>query len=117
MLPVCVQYIFVSDLKMIWMVSILVCIFLLILQLLQLVQKSFARLVFSDFLRNPRFSSFIPPLENFLIFIQLMHRWLNIDYDCSSKDEVTQEKLGPFTTLSDDESYQSRDLEKVCDSI
>ena len=46
-----------------------------------------------------------------------MHRCLNIDYDCSSKDEVTKEKLGPFTTLSDNESYQSRDLEKVRDSI
>ncbi|AES94125.1 putative hydroxymethylglutaryl-CoA synthase [Medicago truncatula] len=54
----------------------------------KLVQKSFARLVFSDFLRNP-----------------------------SSKDEVTNEKLGPFTTLSDDESYQSRDLEKASQQV
>jgi hydroxymethylglutaryl-CoA synthase len=28
-------------------------------------------------------------------------------------DEVAKEKLGPFATLSDDESYQNRDLEKV----
>ncbi|CAJ2650584.1 unnamed protein product [Trifolium pratense] len=54
----------------------------------KLVQKSFARLVFSDFLRNP-----------------------------SSKDEVTKEKLGPFATLSDDESYQSRDLEKASQQV
>jgi hypothetical protein len=46
-----------------------------------------------------------------------MQGCLKIDYDCSSKDEVTKEKLGPFATLSDDESYQSRDLEKVCDPI
>ncbi|KAK7309003.1 hypothetical protein RJT34_05397 [Clitoria ternatea] len=50
----------------------------------KLVQKSFARLLFNDFLRNP-----------------------------SSMDEVTKEKLGPFATLSGDESYQSRDLEKA----
>jgi len=36
-----------------------------------------------------------------------------IDYDCSSVDEIAKEKLGPFATLSGDESYQSRDLEKV----
>lgn len=32
----------------------------------------------------------------------------------SSVDEAAKEKLGPFSTLSGDESYQSRDLEKVC---
>lgn len=31
----------------------------------------------------------------------------------SSIDEVAKEKLAPFSTLSNDESYQSRDLEKV----
>lgn len=32
----------------------------------------------------------------------------------SSIDEAAKEKLAPFSTLSGDESYQSRDLEKVC---
>ena len=32
---------------------------------------------------------------------------------CSSIDEAAKEKLTPFSTLSGDESYQSRDLEKV----
>lgn len=32
---------------------------------------------------------------------------------CSSVDEITKEKFTPFATLSGDESYQSRDLEKV----
>ena len=31
----------------------------------------------------------------------------------SSIDKVVKEKLAPFSTLSNDESYQSRDLEKV----
>ncbi|KAK3016912.1 hypothetical protein RJ639_006517 [Escallonia herrerae] len=48
-----------------------------------LVQKSFARLHYNDFLR-----------------------------DASSVDEATREKLVPFAALSGDESYQSRDLEK-----
>ncbi|KAK7268809.1 hypothetical protein RIF29_21518 [Crotalaria pallida] len=34
----------------------------------QLVQKSFARLLFNDFLRNPRSSSFLLPMENLLNF-------------------------------------------------
>ncbi|KAH9678058.1 Hydroxymethylglutaryl-CoA synthase [Citrus sinensis] len=50
----------------------------------KLVQKSFARLFFNDFLRN-----------------------------ASSVDEIAKEKLAPYSTLSDVESYQSRDLEKV----
>lgn len=41
---------------------------------------------------------------------------LNIDFDCSSVDEAAKEKLEPFSTLSGDESYQSRDLEKVSGS-
>lgn len=32
---------------------------------------------------------------------------------CSSIDESTKEKLAPFSSLTGDESYQSRDLEKV----
>lgn len=32
---------------------------------------------------------------------------------CSSVDEAAKEKLAPFSTLTGDESYQSRDLEKV----
>ncbi|KAJ6415268.1 hypothetical protein OIU84_004122 [Salix udensis] len=54
----------------------------------KLVQKSFARLVFSDFVRN-----------------------------ASSIDEAAKEKLTPFSTLSGDESYQSRDLEKVSQQV
>ncbi|XP_062146295.1 hydroxymethylglutaryl-CoA synthase-like [Alnus glutinosa] len=54
----------------------------------KLVQKSFARLLYNDFLRN-----------------------------ASSVDEVAKEKLGPFSTLSGDESYQSRDLEKVTQQL
>nr|AOX15269.1 hydroxymethyl glutaryl CoA synthase 1 [Withania somnifera] len=50
----------------------------------KLVQKSTARLMFNDFIRN-----------------------------ASSIDESTKEKLAPFSSLSGDESYQSRDLEKV----
>ncbi|KAF8413089.1 hypothetical protein HHK36_001065 [Tetracentron sinense] len=50
----------------------------------KLVQKSFARLYFNDFLRN-----------------------------ASSVGDVAKEKLAPFTALSGDESYQSRDLEKA----
>ncbi|XP_054824208.1 hydroxymethylglutaryl-CoA synthase-like isoform X2 [Prosopis cineraria] len=53
-----------------------------------LVQKSFARLVFNDYLKNP-----------------------------SSADEVAKEKLEPFLTLSGDESYQSRDLEKASQQV
>ncbi|OIV93939.1 hypothetical protein TanjilG_05642 [Lupinus angustifolius] len=54
----------------------------------KLVQKSFARLVFNDYLKDP-----------------------------SSADEIAKEKLGPFATLSSDESYQSRDLEKASQEV
>ncbi|WVZ10579.1 hypothetical protein V8G54_015109 [Vigna mungo] len=54
----------------------------------KLVQKSFARLYFNDFLRN-----------------------------ASSVDENAKEKLGPFANLSGDESYQSRDLEKASQQV
>lgn len=54
----------------------------------KLVQKSFARLMFNDFLRN-----------------------------ASSIDEAAKEKLGPFSTLSCEESYQNRDLEKVSQQV
>ncbi|XP_058085165.1 hydroxymethylglutaryl-CoA synthase-like [Magnolia sinica] len=50
----------------------------------KLVQKSFARLYFNDFLRN-----------------------------ASSVEKDAREKLEPFSTLSGDESYQSRYLEKA----
>ena len=49
----------------------------------KLVQKSFARLYFNDFMRN-----------------------------CSSVDNDAKEKLQPFANLTSEESYQSRDLEK-----
>ncbi|GKC88701.1 3-hydroxy-3-methylglutaryl-CoA synthase, partial [Tanacetum coccineum] len=53
-----------------------------------LVQKSFARLVFADVAR-----------------------------DASSVDESAKEKLGQFTSLKGDESYQSRDLEKASQQV
>ncbi|KAI3792504.1 hypothetical protein L2E82_06386 [Cichorium intybus] len=54
----------------------------------KLVQKSFARLVFSDVARN-----------------------------ASSVDESAKEKLGQFTSLTGDESYQNRDLEKASQQV
>ncbi|BAU02420.1 hypothetical protein VIGAN_11194500 [Vigna angularis var. angularis] len=54
------------------------------LDVLQLVQKSFGRLYFNDFMRN-------------LSFV----------------DEAARETLAPYASLSGDESYQSRDLEKA----
>ncbi|XP_062074180.1 hydroxymethylglutaryl-CoA synthase [Humulus lupulus] len=54
----------------------------------KLVQKSFARLVYNDAVRN-----------------------------VSSIDEAGKEKLAPFATLSSDESYQSRDLEKASQQV
>ncbi|WOG87158.1 hypothetical protein DCAR_0206381 [Daucus carota subsp. sativus] len=54
----------------------------------KLVQKSFARLMFNDFLRN-----------------------------ASSVDESTKEKLAPFASLTGDESYASRDLEKATQQV
>uniref|UniRef100_A0ACD5WFQ3 Uncharacterized protein n=1 Tax=Avena sativa TaxID=4498 RepID=A0ACD5WFQ3_AVESA len=54
----------------------------------KLVQKSFARLYYNDFLRN-----------------------------CSTVDQDSREKLEPFSGLSSEESYQSRDLEKVCQQV
>ncbi|KAK2985068.1 hypothetical protein RJ640_022946 [Escallonia rubra] len=54
----------------------------------KLVQKSFARLHYNDFLR-----------------------------DASSVDDATREKLVPFAALSGDESYQSRDLEKATQRV
>ncbi|KAM7525680.1 hypothetical protein LguiA_015582 [Lonicera macranthoides] len=54
----------------------------------KLVQKSFARLMFNDFLRN-----------------------------ASSVNEASKEKLAPFSTLTGDESYQSRDLEKASQQV
>nr|ANW07497.1 hydroxymethylglutaryl-CoA synthase [Isodon rubescens] len=54
----------------------------------KLVQKSFARLVFNDFVKN---ASYI--------------------------DEAAKEKLAPFSSLSNEESYQSRDLEKASQQV
>nr|AZB52791.1 3-hydroxy-3-methylglutaryl coenzyme A synthase 2 [Centranthera grandiflora] len=54
----------------------------------KLVQKSFARLLFNDFLRS-----------------------------ASSIDEAAKEKLAPFSLLTNDESYQSRDLEKASQEV
>ncbi|KAL5727756.1 hydroxymethylglutaryl-CoA synthase [Ranunculus cassubicifolius] len=54
----------------------------------KLVQKSFARLYYMDFLRN-----------------------------ASSVDEAAKEKLAPFASLSGDESYASRDLEKTSQQV
>ncbi|KAK4488225.1 hypothetical protein RD792_003970 [Penstemon davidsonii] len=54
----------------------------------KLVQKSFARLLYNDFLRG-----------------------------ASSIDEAAKEKLAPFLSLTNDESYQSRDLEKASQQV
>lgn len=54
----------------------------------KLVQKSFARLLFNDVVRN-----------------------------ASSVTEVAKEKLAPFSSLTGDESYQSRDLEKTSQQV
>ncbi|KAL9242849.1 hypothetical protein vseg_016808 [Gypsophila vaccaria] len=54
----------------------------------KLVQKSFARLMYNDFLRS-----------------------------ASSISEDAKELLAPFSSLSIDESYQSRDLEKVSQQV
>ncbi|KAL7160215.1 hypothetical protein ABFS83_01G078300 [Erythranthe nasuta] len=54
----------------------------------KLVQKSFSRLLFNDFTRA-----------------------------ASSIDEAAKEKLSPFSSLSNDESYQSRDLEKASQQV
>ncbi|KAL1559787.1 hydroxymethylglutaryl-CoA synthase [Salvia divinorum] len=54
----------------------------------KLVQKSFARLLFNDFSRN-----------------------------ASSIDEAAKEKLAPFSSLSHEESYQCRDLEKTSQQV
>ncbi|XP_062027493.1 hydroxymethylglutaryl-CoA synthase [Rosa rugosa] len=54
----------------------------------KLVQKSFARLVFQDSVRN-----------------------------ACSIDEAAKEKFAPFANLSSDESYASRDLEKVAQQV
>lgn len=55
----------------------------------------------------------------FRVFIYLFDvlvpgNWLYLLFQFSSVDEAAKEKLGPFSTLSSDDSYQSRDLEKVC---
>ncbi|KAH6818186.1 hydroxymethylglutaryl-CoA synthase / HMG-CoA synthase / 3-hydroxy-3-methylglutaryl coenzyme A synthase [Perilla frutescens var. frutescens] len=54
----------------------------------KLVQKSFSRLVYNDFMRN-----------------------------ASSIDEAAKEKLAPFSSLSNEDSYQSRDLEKASQQV
>ncbi|KAL3645372.1 hypothetical protein CASFOL_010552 [Castilleja foliolosa] len=54
----------------------------------KLVQKSFARLLYNDFLSS-----------------------------ASSIDEAAKEKMAPFSSLTIDESYQSRDLEKVSQQV
>ncbi|VFR01920.1 unnamed protein product [Cuscuta campestris] len=54
----------------------------------KLVQKSFARLIFNDVVRN---ASYI--------------------------DEASKEKLAPFASLTSDESYSSRDLEKASQQV
>ncbi|AQL09921.1 Hydroxymethylglutaryl-CoA synthase [Zea mays] len=54
----------------------------------KLVQKSFARLYYNDFLRN-----------------------------CSTVDGESREKLAPYAGLSSEESYQSRDLEKASQQV
>jgi len=59
-------------------------------------------------------------LKNFICFVFLQVKSASyikclplFDTVCSSIDEAAKEKLAPFSTLSGDESYQNRDLEKV----
>nr|CAD1835437.1 unnamed protein product [Ananas comosus var. bracteatus] len=54
----------------------------------KLVQKSFARLYYNDFLRN-----------------------------CSCVEKDAREKLAPYSSLSSEESYRSRDLEKASQQV
>ncbi|PWZ55254.1 hypothetical protein Zm00014a_012780 [Zea mays] len=61
----------------------------------KLVQKSFARLYYNDFLRNCRWVIYY------------------IGIFVSTVDEEAREKLAPYAGLSSEESYQSRDLEKA----
>lgn len=63
---------------------------------------------------------FFPTFENkYFIFetcITVLYVYLVVNLFsiiCSSIDEAAKEKLAPFSSLTGDESYQSRDLEKV----
>ena len=82
---------------------------------LQLVQKSFARLLFNDSLRNARYM--IHVYMKMVVTLVRKVRY-SLSYICfsnySSIDEAAKEKLAPFSSLTGDESYRSRDLEKVC---
>ncbi|KAB1210770.1 Hydroxymethylglutaryl-CoA synthase [Morella rubra] len=71
----------------------------------KLVQKSFARLYFNDFLKSTR--------GNLL----LANHGRPPNLISSFVDEVAREKLTPFSALSGDESFQSRDLEKVTQQV
>jgi len=80
---------------------------------MQLVQKSFSRLLFNDFLRNARcVTNFLLERSLFLFKVIL---WTDHPHFCicSSIDESAKKILAPFESLTGDESYQSRDLEKV----
>lgn len=71
--------------------------------------------MFNDFLRNARWAiTFHLSDICSRARIYLMTFVYTIDVNCSSVDEGTKEKLAPFATLTGDESYASRDLEKVC---
>lgn len=81
--------------------------------LLQLVQKSFARLLYNDFLRNARFNlAYLIVSSNWEFFTFFIMSNIFFPY-CSSIDEAAKEKFTSYSSLSLDESYQSRDLEKV----
>ncbi|OMO85972.1 Hydroxymethylglutaryl-CoA synthase, eukaryotic [Corchorus capsularis] len=77
----------------------------------KLVQKSFARLFFNDFLRNARFESLCFFCISSFLTCVLEHR------SHIMLPGVTLMKLAPFSGLSNDESYQSRDLEKASQSV
>ena len=99
-------------------VFFIICFLIISFCFVQLVQKSFARLYYNDFLRNCRFV--ICYISIFACIKQFT--WQNWQLaqlkdfppiSSSTVDEESREKLAPYAGLSSEESYQSRDLEKV----
>ncbi|XWS48380.1 hypothetical protein CRYUN_Cryun13aG0071400 [Craigia yunnanensis] len=74
----------------------------------KLVQKSFARLFFNDFLRNARF--LVQKSFARLFFNDFLR-------NASYIDEGAKEKLSPFSGLSNEKSYQSRNFEKASQQV
>lgn len=60
------------------------------------------------------FFNYIPITAANIFQISSNWNFLHMLFLSSFVDEVAREKLAPYLSLSGDESYQSRDLEKVC---